>query len=376
MKQALAGLLVAVALTGCGTHGSSPAPGAGSSTPLFDLSTQHGRAVKAGFEPRDLVVGAAPASIPAILRPRFESPSVASRLLRPTDPVIGVAIDGDVRAYPVKLLAFHEVVNDVVGGRPIVVTWCPLCSSALVFDRRVGRKTLTFGVSGYLYQANQVLYDTQTRSLWSQLAEGAVTGAMRGHRLQLLSAVELPWSLWRSAHPATRVLSIRRDEFASRFVHPFTYFDSRGEESSDDPYAGYVQKVPLYFGRIVDGLSGATQVVAVQRGVRSKVYPEPLLRRRIVVDDTFAGVPLTVFWSESGFAPSVFSRRLDGRVLHFRVKGAAIRDTLTGSRWSTSTGRAVAGKLAGRSLRPLPFTYPYWFAWNSFHPHTEIARSP
>src|SRR5919197_6246071 len=211
-------LLTAVVVAGCGTHRSSTAPGAGSSPPRLDLSTQRGRAVLAGFDPRDLVAGASPESIPAIKRPRFESPSVATRLLRPTDFVIGVDIDGDARAYPVKLLAFHEVVNDVVGGRPIVVTWCPLCSSALVFDRRVGGKTLTFGVSGYLYQANQVLYDVQTRSLWSQLAEGAVTGAMRGRRLRLLPAVELPWSLWRSAHPATRVLSIRCDEFASRFA--------------------------------------------------------------------------------------------------------------------------------------------------------------
>src|ERR671935_2655468 len=376
MKHALLALVAAMVVAGCGTNGSHQSAGASPSVPRFDLSTTHGRAALAGFDPRYLVASASPESIPAIVRPRFDSPRVASRVLRTTDFVIGVSIGGDARAYPVKPLALHEVVNDVVGGRPIVVTWCPLCSSALVFDRRVGGETLTFGVSGFLYQANQVLYDLETRSLWSQLAEGALTGAMRGHKLALLPAVEQTWSVWRAAHRTTRVLSIRRDRFASRFLHPYTYFDSRGEESSDDPYAGYVQKVTLYFGRVIDGLSGATQVVAVQRGARSKVYPESLLRRRIVVDDTFAGVPLTVFWSESGFAPSVFSRRLDGRVLHFRVKGAAIRDMLTGSRWSASTGRAVAGKLAGRSLRPLPFTYPYWFAWNSFHPRTEIARSP
>jgi hypothetical protein len=267
-------------------------------------------------------------------------------------------------------------VNDVVGGRPIVVTWCPLCSSALVFDRRAGGKTLTFGVSGFLYQANQVLYDLQTRSLWSQLAEGALTGAMRGHKLTLLPAVEQPWSVWRAAHPTTRVLSIGRDRFASRFLHPYTYVDSRGEERSDDPYAGYVQKVPLYYGRRIDGLSGATRVVAVQRHGRSKVYPDVLLIRRTVVDDTFAGLPLTVFWSEADFAPRVFARGLGARVLHFRRVGATIRDTLTGSRWSPATGRALAGKLTGSSLRPLAFTYPYWFAWHSFHPRTEIARSP
>jgi hypothetical protein len=373
MKQPLLALLVAVAVAGCG-NGSSRS-GAHSSAPRFDLSTQHGRAVLAGFDPRYLVASASPESIPAIVRPRFESPRVASGLLRPSDFVIGVEIEDDARAYPVKLLALHEVVNDVVGGRPIVVTWCPLCSSALVFDRRVGGKTLTFGVSGFLYQANQVLYDIQTRSLWSQLATGAVTGAMRGQRLELLPAVEQPWSAWRAAQPTTRVLSIRRDQFASRFVHPYTYFDSRGEERSDDPYAGYVQKVPLYYGRIIDGLSGATRVVELQRHGRSKVYPDLLLLRRTVVDDTFAGGPLTVFWSDTDYAPRVFSRRLDGRVLHFRYDGSAIRDTATGSRWSASTGRAVAGKLTGSSLQPLSFNYPYWFAWHSFHPHTEIAGS-
>jgi hypothetical protein len=219
-----------------------------------------------------------------------------------------------------------------------------------------------------------VLYDLQTRSLWSQLAAGAVTGAMRGHRLKLVPAVEQPWSVWRAAHPATRVLSIRRNRFASRFLHPYTYVDSRGEESSDDPYAGYVQKVPLYYRRVIGGLSGAGRVVAVQRHGRSKVYPELLLVRRTVIDDTFAGIPLTVFWSDADFAPRVFSRRLAGRVLHFRRDGPAIRDTATRSRWAASTGRAVAGPLAGRSLRPLPFTHPYWFAWHSLHPRTEIAR--
>jgi hypothetical protein len=220
------------------------------------------------------------------------------------------------------------------------------------------------------------LYDLQTRSLWSQLAEGALTGAMRGQRLEVLPAVEQPWSTWRAAHPATRVLSIRRDRFVSRFLHPYTYFDARGEERSDDPYAGYRQKVPIYYGRIIDGLSGASRVVAVQRHGRSKVYPDGLLIRRIVVDDTFRGIPLTVFWSDADFAPRVFSRRLGAQVLHFRRDGPAIRDTVTGSRWSPSTGRAVAGKLAGWSLWPLAFTYPYWFAWRSFHPRTEIARSP
>src|ERR671935_1319135 len=213
MKHALLALVAAMVVAGCGTDGSHQSAGASPSVPRFDLSTQHGRAALAGFDPRYLVASASPESIPAIVRPRFESPRVASRLLRTTDFVIGVSIDGDARAYPVKLLGLHEVVNDVVAGRPIVVTWCPLCSSALVFDRRVGGETLTFGVSGFLYQANQVLYDLETRSLWSQLAEGAVTGALRGRGVGVLPAAEQPWGARRAAPPRTRVLSIRGDRF-------------------------------------------------------------------------------------------------------------------------------------------------------------------
>jgi hypothetical protein len=289
---------------------------------------------------------------------------------------MGVQIAGDARAYPVKLLALHEAVDDVVGGRPILVTWCPLCSSALVFDRRVAGKTLTFEVAGVLYRSNEVLIDRQTRSLWSQLGEGAGSGLLRGKRLRLVPAAEQTWRAWRAAHPQTRVLSLRHDVFASSFIHPYTYFDDRGEEASDDPYFSYKLKVQLRNGhRAVRGLSGAAHVVAFETAGRSKVYPQPLLERRKVVDDAFAGVPLVVFWNDSAQTASVFSRRVAGRSLSFRWDGEGFRDTATGSRWSGSTGSAIAGPFAGTELRPLPYTLPYWFAWHWFHPDAVIAGS-
>ena len=116
MKPALLALFAAMVVAGCGTNGSHQSAGASPSVPRFDLSTTHGRAALAAFDPRYLVASASPESIPAIVRPRFDSSRVASRVLRTTDFVIGVSIGGDARAYPVKLLALHEVVNDVVGG--------------------------------------------------------------------------------------------------------------------------------------------------------------------------------------------------------------------------------------------------------------------
>ena len=288
--------------------------------------------------------------------------------------MLGVDIGGDARAYPVDLLGLHEVVDDVVGGRPIAVTWCPLCASAVVFDRRVAGRVLAFAVSGRLHHANQVLYDRQTHSLWSQLAGGAISGVMRGRKLRLVPASEQTWKSWLVAHPQTRVLSIRRDLFASDFVHPFSYVDFRGEESSEDPYLGYEQKVSVYYGFAIEGVSGASRVVGLLLRGQAKAYPGELLQRLQAVNDRVRGVPLVIFWNGLAGAPSVFSRRVGGRVLVCGWRRGVVVDTATDSRWDAANGRAVAGRLLGTSLRPLVFTYPYWFAWHSFHPQTLLAR--
>jgi hypothetical protein len=254
------------------------------------------------------------------------------------------------------------------------VTWCPLCASGLVFDRRVAGRVLTFAVTGRLLQANQVLYDLQTHSLWSQLAEAAISGRMRGRKLRTVAASEQTWSSWLAAHPSTRVLSIRRDLFAANFVHPFNYADFRGAETSDNPYLAYAQKISLYYGFRVDGVSGASRVVGVELGGRAKAYPEDLLQRLGVVNDSVRGVALAIFTSGLISSPTVFARRVEGRLLRFRLLHGTLEDTGTRSTWDPATGRATAGPLRGAVLTPIPFTFPYWFAWRSFHPATLIAR--
>jgi hypothetical protein len=346
----------------------------GASPAGFDLSTDAGHAAIPGFSTRDLVAGAPAAQIPAILHPRFDSAGAASRLLRGTDPVLGLDVQGDARAYPTQLLALHEVVDDTVGGRPVAISWCPLCVSGLVFDRRVAGRTLTFAASGFLLHSNLVLYDRQTRSLWSQVGAAGLTGPERGTRLRLLSAREESWRAWRAEHPRTRVLSIRHDRFASRFLHPSTYVDNRGEESSADPYLAYQQKISIYHGSPIDGISGDSRVVGLQLGGRAKAYPQQLVVRQHVLDDRFAGIPIAVVWSDRARAPAVFARRTGGRTLRLRWRRGAISDSATGSRWSPVSGKAVAGRLEGASLRRLPFTLPYWFAWRALHPDTLIAR--
>jgi hypothetical protein len=128
------------------------------------------------------------------------------------------------------------------------VTWCSLCRTALAFDRDVDGRRLTFGVSGLLLHANQVLYDRESGSLWSQLGGRAISGRYRGTRLRPVPLAQVTWDAWLKMHHDTLVLSIRRDQYASRFTHPFTYEDARSEELSSDPYLGYDQKVNVYYG--------------------------------------------------------------------------------------------------------------------------------
>lgn len=158
-------------------------------------------------KPDDLVTVLPRDAIQAITSPAFDSVDEAQPYMRSDEQVIGLALNGDVRAYPINILSRHEIVNDVVGGEPVAITWCPLCYSALVFSRRVNGRELTFGVSGKLYENNLIMYDHQTESLWSQLLGQAVAGSLRGARLALKTASQTTWENWRVEHPDSLVLS-------------------------------------------------------------------------------------------------------------------------------------------------------------------------
>ena len=148
------------------------------------------------------------------------------------DRVIGVALNGEAKAYPLRILNWHEIVNDHVGGRPVAVTYHPLCDSVAVFDRNVGGETLEFGVSGLLYNSNLLMYDRREggegESLWSQLQFRAVCGPAARHdtALDLIPAVLTTWQGWRETHPDTVVLApgknekkrYKRDPYVSYFA--------------------------------------------------------------------------------------------------------------------------------------------------------------
>ena len=276
-----------------------------------------------GATPVVRVIG--PDVIPAIVHPRFDRPAAVRGLLRGDDLVVGAIVDGRPRAYPTDLLSFHEVVND----GPFAVTWCPLCRTALAFDRTVRGRRLTFAVSGLLLHANLVLYDRESGSLWSQLSGRALSGRYRNSRLRAVPLVQTTWQEWLRAHPDTLVLSIRHDRYATRFTHPSTYVDARGEELSSNPYLAYSQKVNVYYAPVVRGLAGSTLVLGVRVDGVAKAYPLYLLHRPI--RDVVAGHRLRIVPDPDALAAAVFENH-----------------------------------------RRLAASSAYWFAWRAFYPNTLI----
>jgi len=255
--------------------------------------------------------------IPSIDTPRFVAADQAG-FLSAEDVVMAVELGGEARAYPVAILNYHEIVNDVIGGRPVAVTYCPLCGSGLVFERTFEGETVEFGVSGLLRNNDLVLYDRATESLWQQITGQAFAGPLRGQTLQTIPVAMTRWGTWRAAHPDTSVLSLD-----TGFDRPY---------ANKTPYGDYDSSDRLLFPVALDRrLHPKTVVFGVETDGASFAVTERALEAERSIDQ--AGEP-GVKWTlaESG---QVEARRLDD--------GAPL----------------VAHRM-------------FWFAWFSFHIETAL----
>ena len=318
--------------------------------------------------------GPPPDGIPAIDRPAWVTAAAAASWLRPQEPVLALEVNGDARAYPLQILMWHEIVNDTVGDKPVVVTYCPLCNSGLVFERVVEGTTLDFGTSGKLYKSDLVMYDRQSHSLWAQMEGRAIVGERAGTRLKAVPANTVAFEDWKAAHPSGRVLSRETG-------HRRSY--------GSNPYDGYDQpnlRPFLFHDRPDERRPPKERVVGVKIGEAARAYPWPPLAREGVVHDTLGGEPLVIFYrpgtlsalddSEIGRsravgATGVFSPTVGGKTLTFTPAADGFRDRETGTMWNL-LGRAVKGSLSGQRLRPIPHVDAFWFAWAAFNPSTSI----
>ncbi len=315
--------------------------------------------------------------IPAIDDPKFVSIEEADTWLSPVEPVILFQIGDDTRAYPLQVLTWHEIVNDTVGEVPVVVTFCPLCNTAIAFERNVNERVLDFGTTGRLRFSNLIMYDRPTETWWQQATGEAIAGELTGTQLVFRPASIISWADFKEAHPDGRVLS--RD---TGFSRPY----------GRNPYAGYddVRSSPfLYRGPETPGvLPPVARVLTVDLNGEAVAYPYDVLRDVQVVNDTVGGSEIVVLWAAGTAsaldssrladgrdvgAASAYARDLDGRSLTFSFDGARIVDDETGSEWNV-LGQAIGGALAGKTLTPVVAVNHFWFSWAAFKPDTRIYQ--
>lgn len=325
--------------------------------------------IRSGGVPRD--------GIPPLDNPQFERVEAASDWLRDQSPVISVEINGEARAYPLAIMTWHEIANDTLGGQPIAVTFCPLCNSALVFDRMVDGQELTFGVSGNLRNSDLIMWDRQTESWWQQLTGEAIVGELTGTQLDFMPSQLIGFGDFAERYPDAQVLS-RETGFSRSY--------------GSNPYQGYDQvESPFLFEGDVDPRLRATErVLAGIIGGEPVAYPFTTLSDEQVINDTVGGEPIVAIWQpgkasalgagvidnavDVGMA-SIFSRVVDGQELTFSIDSSGtITDDQTGSEWNIF-GEAVAGELEGAEL-DLEIAAPhFWFAWAAFQPGTMLYGS-
>ena len=321
-----------------------------------------------GGPPRD--------GIPPLDNPSFVPIEEADSWLSPMEPVIYFEINGVQRAYPLQVLIWHEVVNDVVGGVPVTVTFCPLCNSAIVFERTVNGRVLDFRTTGNLRNRDLVMWDRQTESWWQQLTGEAVVGIMTGTKLKFLPAPIVSWEDFTTHKPDGTVLS-KDTGFGRRY--------------GENPYVGYdrVDDPPFLFEGDLDGrLQPKERVAAITVDGVDAAFPFSILTEEGVVNYPVNGVDVAVFFkpgttsaldgrliafSRDIGSTAVFNAVLDNQRLTFSATDSGFTDAETGSTWSI-LGEALAGPLTGKRLTKIVHSDHFWFAWGAFKPDTLIYQ--
>lgn len=322
--------------------------------------------------------GPPPDGIPPIDNPQFETIEVARSWLQDRSPVIALAVGDDVRAYPLAILIWHEIVNDTVGDVPVAVTFCPLCNSSLVFRRQVGDDILRFGVSGLLRNSDLIMWDDQTQSWWQQLTGEAVVGSYTGTVLEFLPSRVVGFSDFKRQYPQGMVLSRNTNHRRPYGQNPYERYDS-----SAQPF--------LFDGALDRRLPPTAHVLAGVIGGEPTAYPFSKLAEERVINDTVGDVPVVALWQPGAVSAlddsiidnsrdvgmaALYARQLGDRLLTFRLSAdGRITDEQTGSIWNVF-GEAEFGDLRGSSLQPLIANPHFWFAWAAFRPETRVYGLP
>jgi hypothetical protein len=314
--------------------------------------------IQSGGPPKD--------GIPPIDRPKYISAAESEKSLKANDIIFGLNDHGVIKAFPQKILVWHEIVNDEVKGEKIALTYCPLTGSAVGFrGRSRDGAMLTFGTSGKLVNSNLLMYDRQTDSQWPQILGIAIDGKNKGTVLDEIPLAWTHWSRWRRRHPDTLVLSTDTGYFRSYGKDPYGSYDKSGSY--------YNSGGPLFPVMAKDDRFGPKQVViGIKVNGKQMVLHKQPLRVKKLINTSLGGVPLVAFYDSDLDFVRVFIRQINGKATNFGFEKDRIVDELTGSVW-IADGRSVEGKMSGSQLKLRTAYDVMWFAWYAFFPETQVV---
>ena len=298
----------------------------------------------------ELSVNLARDGIPALSNPKTVSVRKASGWISDQEPVISVLVNGQARAYPLQILIWHEIVNDDLAGESILVTFCPLCYSALAFERTIEGANYEFGVSGMLRHSDMIMYDRQTHSLFQQLNGTGLVGRLASKKLTPIHAQIISFMQFADAYPNGTVLSRNTGHSRSYGQNPYPGYD----DIKDRPW--------LFKGKIDPRLPPMEKVIGVDLNGIQIAYPFSVTRKLNVIHDSVGGVNLVVFHSKNGAVSAmddqhisqsrnqgstgVFRSELDGQTLRFEPSGSGFIDFGTKSLWDIRDGPGSSDRIS------------------------------
>ncbi len=367
---------------GSGDPNNEPVASGGETPSDVQASGSINRAPRAGGNflndfPMDKILsgGVPPDGIPALTDPEFvDLESSGAAYLREEDLVLGVVVNGEAKAYPHNMGWWHEIINDVIGGQPIVVSFCPLTGTGLIFfGQAADGSRIHCGVSGLLFNNNLIMYDRRDRTLYPQMLHVPVDGP-RSEELHLMPVIETTWRYWKQLYPNSKVVGVNTGVYAPGNYERYPYGGYR------DPNTG-----PLFpsFPDLIDNPTAQifppkTLALGVRFGETAKAYPFSLMGTEAVINDVIAGNEIVIVYWDKEYYAVPFARVVDGQTLTFDkvlssdlIYPFMLRDQETSSTWNLK-GEAVAGPLKDKTLEHLPSHNAFWFAWATFWQNTGI----